>query len=99
MTSHALLLTDLVESTLLGERLGDVRAAKLWATHDRCARDLLATHSGREIDRTDGFFLLFDDATAAALYALDYHQLARRAGSQRPRRAACRPDNTPRERS
>jgi len=55
MTPHALLLTDLVDSTLLGERLGHVRAAELWAEHDRCARDLLARHHGREIDRTDGF--------------------------------------------
>ena len=41
MTARALLLTDLVDSTLLGERLGDARAAEVWAEHDRRARELL----------------------------------------------------------
>jgi predicted ATPase/class 3 adenylate cyclase len=74
MTPHALLLTDLVDSTLLGERLGHVRAAALWAEHDRCARDLLARHHGREIDRTDGFLLIFEDVADAARFALAYHR-------------------------
>ena len=74
MTPHTLLFTDVVDSTLLVERLGDARAAEVWAEHDRRARDLLARHRGREIDRTDGFFLLFDDAVDAARYALAYHQ-------------------------
>ncbi len=73
MTPRALLFTDVVDSTLLVERLGDARAAELWAEHDRRARDLLALHHGREIDRTDGFFLLFDTAAEAARYALAYH--------------------------
>ncbi len=72
MTEHALLFTDVVDSTLIVERLGDARAAELWAEHDRRARRLLADHHGREIDRTDGFFLLFDDVTDAARYALAY---------------------------
>ena len=74
MTVHALLFADVVDSTLLVERLGDVRAAEVWAEHDHRARDLLARHRGREIDRTDGFFLLFDDTADAARYALAYHQ-------------------------
>ena len=73
MTELALLFTDVVDSTRLVERLGDARAAELWAEHDRRARDLLARHHGREIDRTDGFFLLFDAAADAARYALAYH--------------------------
>jgi hypothetical protein len=32
-------------------------------------------YRGREIDRTDGFFLLFDDAGDAARYALEYHKV------------------------
>jgi predicted ATPase/class 3 adenylate cyclase/Tfp pilus assembly protein PilF len=74
MTGHALLFTDVVDSTRLVERLGDARAAEVWAEHDRRARDLLARHRGREIGRADGFFLLFDDPTDAARYALAYHQ-------------------------
>jgi predicted ATPase/class 3 adenylate cyclase/Tfp pilus assembly protein PilF len=74
---RALLFTDIVESTALVERLGDTAAAALWATHDRLARDLLPVWRGREIDRTDGFLLLFD-ATADALgYAFDYHRALR----------------------
>ena len=74
MTERALLFTDLVDSTLLVERLGDTRAAEVWAAHERRARDLLARHRGREIDRSDGFFLLFDEAADAARFALAYHE-------------------------
>ena len=74
MTHRALLFTDLIDSTALVERAGDARAAELWAEHDRRARALLAQHSGREIDRADGFFLLFDAADDAAQYAVAYHQ-------------------------
>ena len=74
MTDRALLFTDVVDSTLQVEQLGDARAAQLWAEHDRRARDLLVRHHGREIDRTDGFFLLFDVTLDALRYALDYHE-------------------------
>ena len=73
MSAHALLLTDVVDSTRLVERLGDARSAELWTEHDRRARDLMTQHGGREVDRTDGFFLLFDDVADAARYALAYH--------------------------
>ncbi len=74
VTQRGLLFTDVVDSTLLVERLGDERSAEAWAAHDRSARDLLAQHCGREIDRTDGFFLLFDDPADAARFALAYHE-------------------------
>ena len=70
---RALVFTDLVDSTQLAERLGDAGAAALWAEHDRRARELLALHQGREIDRSDGFFLVFDSALQAARHALAYH--------------------------
>ena len=82
----ALLFTDVVDSTLTTQRLGDERALALWTEHDRRARDLLRRHHGREIDRADGFLLLFDSAADAARHALDYHAamaelgLAARAG-------------------
>ncbi len=75
MTERSLLFTDVVDSTLMVERLGDARAAQLWAEHDRRARDLLALHRGREINRSDGFFLLFDAASDAARFALAYHEV------------------------
>lgn len=69
-----LLISDLVESTRLVERLGDKRAALLFARHDRLARDLLARHAGLEIDKADGFLLLFERPLCAVRYALEYHQ-------------------------
>ena len=70
----ALLLTDVVDSTKLSEELGDETMAGVWAAHDRLARDLLPVWRGREIDKSDGMLLLFDNATDAAHYALAYHR-------------------------
>lgn len=69
----ALLFTDVVDSTLTTQRLGDERVRQIWTEHDRHARELLRLHHGREIDRADGFFLLFADPADAARYALEYH--------------------------
>jgi predicted ATPase/class 3 adenylate cyclase len=71
---RALLLTDVVDSTKLSESLGDAETARVWAAHDRVARDLLLTCGGREIDKTDGMLLLFDAAADAVGYALAYHR-------------------------
>ena len=71
---RALLLTDLVDSTRLTESLGDAAAGALWAAHDRAARERLGAWRGREIDKSDGFLLLFDRAADALGYALDYHR-------------------------
>jgi predicted ATPase/class 3 adenylate cyclase len=70
----ALLLTDVVDSTLLSERLGDSAMADVWAAHDRASRALLAPWRGREIDKTDGMLLLFDGAAEAVGYAIEYHR-------------------------
>jgi predicted ATPase/class 3 adenylate cyclase len=71
---RALLLTDVVDSTKLAERLGNEATAELWAAHDRVARDLLRQAGGREIDKTDGMLLMFDHAADAVDYALAYHR-------------------------
>ena len=73
MPYRALLLTDLVNSTRMVEARGDAWAAQAWAAHDRLARDLLARLGGRELSRTDGFFLMFGDPVDAARFALAYH--------------------------
>jgi len=70
----ALLLTDLVDSAALAEQLGDAAMNAIWAAHDRMARDLLRQWRGREIDKTDGFLLLFADVADALAYALAYHR-------------------------
>ena len=69
-----LVLIDVVDSTALTERLGDAAMSALWAQHDRTARDLLEHWHGREIDKSDGFLLLFASATDAVGYAGDYHR-------------------------
>ena len=71
---RTLLLSDLVDSTRLVERLGDTRGAGLLQAFDRIARKLLREYGGREIDRTDGFLLLFDRPIDAVRYALDFHR-------------------------
>ncbi|HEX6199829.1 MAG TPA: protein kinase, partial [Thermoanaerobaculia bacterium] len=73
-TVKTLVLTDLVESTRLFETLGDRRAARLSARHERMARDLLVRCAGREIDKTDGFLLLFERTVDALRFALGYHR-------------------------
>ncbi len=70
---RTLLLTDLVDSTRLIERTGDIRAAEALTQSDRIARDLLARFNGTEIDKTDGFLFLFDRPVDAVRYALAYH--------------------------
>ena len=69
----ALLQIDVVDSTRLTELLGDVAMAALWESHDRVSRDLLHIWRGRELERSDGFLLLFDTASDAANYAIEYH--------------------------
>ena len=66
---RTLLLCDLVASTQLVERLGDAAAADLMARHDRIARDLLAPPSGREIDKSNGFLLLFERPVEAVRFS------------------------------
>ena len=70
---RTLLLNDLVDSTRLVECLGDARAAQLFEQHDRIARDLLQQTAGREIDKSDGFLMLFDRPIDAVRFALGYH--------------------------
>jgi predicted ATPase/class 3 adenylate cyclase/Tfp pilus assembly protein PilF len=74
---RALLLTDLVDSTKLSQRIGDAEMSRLWTAHDRAARDLLPLWRGREIDKTDGMLLLFGDPADAIGYALAYQKALR----------------------
>ncbi|HEX6834255.1 MAG TPA: putative peptide modification system cyclase [Rudaea sp.] len=71
---RTLALCDLVESTALIEELGDQRGAELMRRLDRVTRDLLHRHGGREIDKTDGFLVLFDRPIRAVAFALDYQR-------------------------
>jgi len=57
---RTLVVTDLVNSTQLVEQLTDVEAAALIREIDGIARSLLPEHDGLEIDKTDGYLLLFE---------------------------------------
>lgn len=78
----ALLLTDLVDSTALVDSLGDYRTAQVFERFDRLARDLLVEHDGIEIDKTDGFLLLFDRPIDAVWYALAFHEALAKLSSE-----------------
>ena len=71
---HALLLTDIVDSTQLTEQLDESAAAALWARHDRLAPDLIPKWRGREVDKTDGMLILFCSVRDAVGYALKYQR-------------------------
>jgi class 3 adenylate cyclase/TolB-like protein len=71
---RTLVLCDLVDSTTLVERLGDKTAADLLRQHDRLVRVALQRHTGREIDKTDGFLLLFARPIEAVAFALEYER-------------------------
>ncbi|HQZ63300.1 MAG TPA: adenylate/guanylate cyclase domain-containing protein, partial [Dokdonella sp.] len=71
---RTLLLCDLVDSTALVERLGDREAAELIRKHDRLARTLADRHGGQEIDKTDGFMMMFERPIQAVAFALDYQR-------------------------
>jgi putative peptide modification system cyclase len=71
---RTLVVCDIADSTALVERMGDQNAANIIRKHDRLARALIEQHHGREIDKTDGFLLLFDRPIQAVAFALDYQR-------------------------
>lgn len=85
-----LLISDLVDSTQTVRELGDRAAADLFRRHDRLARDLMSKHDGQEIDKTDGFLLLFERPLEAVLYALAYHEGLRQLTVEEGRPIAAR---------
>ena len=87
---RTLVLCDLADSTALTERLGDLRAAELFRRHDRLARTLVHQFGGREIDKTDGFLMMFNRPIEAVAFALAYQRSLRQledAGIKAPLRA------------
>ncbi len=79
---RTLVMTDLVRSTQLIESLGDERAFELAGRHDRTARDLLKRFGGLEIDKSDGFLLLFERPADAVAYAFAYHRSLERLSKE-----------------
>lgn len=75
------LFTDIVDSTVVAERLGDQAWKHLLATHDEDVRALLGRHRGRLINTTgDGFVATFDAPARAIRCALDLIDASRKLG-------------------
>jgi class 3 adenylate cyclase len=69
---RAILVTDIVGSTELTTRLGDVAALELVRVHDCLVRRGLVTHAGREVKHTgDGIMAVFDEVANAVRAAAD----------------------------
>ncbi|MBD2751212.1 DUF4242 domain-containing protein [Microvirga sp. BT688] len=63
---RAIMFTDIVDSTAMTARLGDVRAVEMVRAHDAMVRRALHNKGGREVKHTgDGIMAAFDDAAAA----------------------------------
>ncbi len=87
---RTLLLCDLVNSTGLVERIGDIAAAELIRKHDRLARSLAERHGGQEIDKTDGFMMMFGRPVQAVAFALDYQRGLRQLNAVEKTKLAAR---------
>jgi class 3 adenylate cyclase len=69
---RAVLFTDIVGSTEMTARLGDVAALELVRVHDALVRRGLVSHSGREVKHTgDGIMAAFDKVSDAVDAAAD----------------------------
>jgi hypothetical protein len=78
-----LLFTDLVDSTTVAAKLGDLRWRDLLSTHFEGARAELERYGGREVKTTgDGLLATFDSPGQALRCAAAMLRLANRAGLQ-----------------
>jgi class 3 adenylate cyclase len=78
---RAFAFTDIVDSTRLGETLGDQAWHAILRRHDETVRSVVAEHGGEIVKHTgDGFFLAFGDASRAieAMVALQRRLAAHR---------------------
>jgi class 3 adenylate cyclase len=67
-----ILFTDVVDSTALAQRLGDVAWKRTLGMHDDVIRTVIAGFSGREIQTAgDSFLVVFDSAERAIRCGLD----------------------------
>tara|TARA_B100000900_G_scaffold416157_1_gene449591 strand:- start:3502 stop:4344 length:843 start_codon:yes stop_codon:yes gene_type:complete len=73
-TYLAIVLLDIVGSTAFVQKVGPVKAARWLQFHDRLARSACYKHNGREIDRSDGFLMSFENMSEAVAFALEYNK-------------------------
>jgi class 3 adenylate cyclase len=78
-----LLFTDLVDSTVMANRLGDLAWRDLLSTHYESLRFELERHNGREVNTTgDGLLATFDGPAGALRCAAAIRRAATTAGLQ-----------------
>ena len=66
-----LMFTDIVDSTILAERMGDLAWSRLAASHEETLRTVAGAHEGRLVKMLgDGAMLAFDSARAAVRAAV-----------------------------
>jgi class 3 adenylate cyclase len=70
----AIVFLDIISSTKFVQKNGAVVSAAWFQVHDKLARSLVYKHQGREIDRSDGFMLSFDDIGDAVSFAIAYQK-------------------------
>lgn len=70
-----LMMIDIIDSTKTTEKLGDMKMSQKMRLYDRISRGLLIKWNGLEIDRTDGYLLIFENMREALEYACEYHKL------------------------
>ncbi|MFY2762681.1 putative peptide modification system cyclase [Arenimonas sp. MALMAid1274] len=78
---RTVLLCDIVESTALVERMGDMRAVALMKQHDQLLRQALGLCHGQLIDKADGVLALFERPIQALDFALRYQRGLREIGA------------------
>ena len=80
---RTVLFTDIVDSTILTQSLGDKEAMALLGVHDTIVRDALSASGGREIKHTgDGIMASFVSAAAAVRCAIKIQrELDKHAGA------------------
>lgn len=71
---RAVLVCDIVESTALVERLGDVRAAGFLQKHDQLMLQAMKLCHGQLVDKADGVLALFERPIQALDFALRYQR-------------------------
>ena len=71
----AILFSDIENSTLLNERLGDARWLEVLREHNGIFRRRLGEHGGYEVkSQGDGFMLAFGDAGEALSFAIEVQE-------------------------
>jgi class 3 adenylate cyclase len=67
----AILFSDIEDSTVLNDQLGDIQWVKILGSHDRLVRAAIGEHGGHIVKSLgDGFMIAFSDAAAAVRAAV-----------------------------